>query len=228
MKLIHLTFLFVLFVSFQSLSAQSKLTEGVLYMELTEVDADDPEAAGMLSGMRGSTQDIYFSTDKQKVIMNMMGGLISTTSITDAKAKESRTYMDMMGQKIVVKSPYNAEENGEENLEIKYDPSKNKTIHGYKCKYAAIVPKVEGAEGTLVEIYYTEDIQLLGSVSSQINTSAIKGAPLEMAISAQGFKMKYETKKIGTSLDKDAFKEPTGYKEMTQEEFEKMMGGFNF
>jgi hypothetical protein len=208
-------------------NAQGKLKEGVLFMELTEVESEDPETAGMLSGMRGSTQDIYFSEQTQKVIMNMMGGLVSTTSITDMVKKESRTYVDMMGQKIMVKSPVNPEDAVDETMDIKFDPSKTKTIQGYHCKYASMVPK-DNDDGAMVEIYYTDDIQLLGSISSQLNTGSIKGAPLEMTISAQGFKMKYETKKISNSINKDAFAEPKGYKEMSLEEFQRMTGGMGF
>lgn len=209
-------------------NAQGKLKEGVLFMELTEVESEDPEAAGMLSGMRGSTQDIYFMADKQKVIMNMMGGLISTTSVTDISQNENRTYMDMMGQKLVIKSTFKKDENVEDIMDIQYDDSKTKNIHGYLCKYAKMIPKSDESQGAVIEIFYTEDIILPGSVSSQLNTSEIKGAPLEMTISAQGFKMKYETKKISNTIGKDTFSEPKGYKEVTEEEFEKMFGGMGF
>jgi hypothetical protein len=216
----------VLFL-FSSVYAQGKIKEGLIQMELTQVESDDPNAAGFLEGMRGSTQDIYFSEKKQKTVMNMMGGLVSTTVITDTEKKEVRTYMDMMGQKLLIKSVLGDDE-GSDDVEIIIDPTKTKTINGYKCKLATIIPKDDSEQDVKMEIYFTEDIALIGSISNQINTKGINGAPLEMSINAQGFKMKYETRKVVTSLGKDAFSEPKGHKEISQAEFEKMMGGFSF
>ncbi len=212
---------------FSSVQAQGKIKEGLIQMELTEVESDDPNTAGFLEGMRGSTQDIYFSEKKQKTVMNMMGGLVSTTVFTDSENKEVRTYMDMMGQKLLIKSAITGDESSDD-VQIIVDPSKTKTINGYKCKLATIIPKDDSGQDVKMEIYFTEEISLIGSISNQINTKGINGAPLEMSINAQGFKMKYETKKVVTSLNKDAFAEPKGYKEISQEEFEKMMGGFSF
>jgi hypothetical protein len=215
---------FLTLVSNQSI-AQGKLKEGVIMMELTEVDSDDPNVAGFLSGMRGSTQDIYFNQDQQKVVSSMMGGMMTTTIVSDMKAKESRTYMDMMGQKYLVRNPLGEEDNADDS-EVFIDPSKTKKIAGYTCKYARITPKSNEGQDVVVEMYFTEDIQLVGSVSGQVNTKGIKGAPLEMSVSAQGFTMKYETKKVQDKLGKDAFSEPKGFKEVTQEELQKMLGGF--
>lgn len=196
-------------------------------MELTEVDADDPNVAGFLAGMRGSTQDIYFNQDMQKVVSSMMGGMMTTTIVSDMSKKESRTYMDVMGQKYLVRNPL-SDADADDDTEVVIDPSKTKKIAGYTCKYAKIMPKSDDGQNVMVEMYFTEDIQLVGSVSGQVNTKGIKGAPLEMSVSAQGFKMKYETKKILDKLGKDPFTEPKGFKEVSQEELQKLMGGFGF
>lgn len=224
----YFTVLLFILTGFGFLSAQKKMSEGVIMMEITNIDSDDPAVADMLSNMLGSTQDIYFSKGKQKLSMNMMGGLISMNIFTDLESKESRSYMDMMGQKMLIKAPISEDDNESQDVEITEDPTKTKVIAGYPCKFARIRAKDSGDLDAYVDMYFTDEIKLVGSVSSQINTGAIKGAPLEYSVVSPGFKMVYSTVKISDKLPKDAFNEPKGYKEISQEEFQKMMGGFGF
>jgi hypothetical protein len=225
-------YLFLLFMIFTigSLSAQKKLTEGVILMELTDIKSDDPSMAAMLGGMRGSTQEIVFNPEKQRSSMSMMGGLVNTTVFFDSKSNESRTYMDMMGNKIMIRTPTeNQEENNDFNIQV--DKSKTKKINGYNCHKVVMTPKTNEGQSMELIMYVTEEIAVISSVSSQFNTSAIKGTPLEMSINAEGMTMTFTCKKVDEKLPKDPFKEPTGYKEMTMEEFQKSMGnmgGFGF
>ena len=208
--------------------AQKKLTQGTIVLELTDIDADDSEMAGMLSMMKGGTMETTFTPDMQKTVTNMMGGMVTTQTFVNMKSKETKTYMDMMGNKVMIKTDANdsSGDNLDAELDIK-ETKETKDIKGYKAKKYIITPK--GETGAEFILYVSEAIDM-GAISlgNNMSTTKIKGAPLEMSMKVQGMTMKYTAKSISDSLPKDPFKEPKGYKEMTMEEFQKSMGGMGF
>ncbi len=204
--------------------AQKALTEGSIKLELTEVKADDPQMESMLAGMRGSTNETYFSKDKQKNVTSMLGGLVSIVIFSDEK--ESRTYSDMMGQKVMVRTK-NETVKKDDKMDIDFVYTKEtKTIQGYKCEKVLVKPKnpQSGADTPEMELvlYVTKDIKVRNTVNQQFDMSKLEGTPLEMSISTSGMTMVYTCKSVDSKLPKDVFNEPKGFKEVTQEEFEKM------
>jgi len=223
-------FLFLL-VSTLSISsfAQKKMKEGVIVLELTEIESDDPQMSAMLGSMKGGTLETVFSPDMQKTTNSMMGGMINTTVFIDIKNKKTKTFMDMMGNKVAIKATGDETESDlDSDIDIK-KTGETKTIKGYTAHKYIITPKSKDMEGGEFVVYVAEDIQLGAiNLSQGLNTSKIKGAPLEMSMNVQGMKMVFTAKTVSDTLPKDAFKEPKGYKEMTMEEFQKSMGGFGF
>jgi hypothetical protein len=208
--------------------AQKKINQGLIVLELTDIDADDAEMAGMLSMMKGGTMETSFSPDMQKTVTNMMGGMVTTQTFVNMKTKEARTFMDMMGNKVMIKTDANdaASSSLDSDLDI-VETKETKDIKGYKAKKYIIKPKGE-ADAEFI-LYVAESIDM-GAISlgNNMNTTKIKGAPLEMSMKVQGMTMKYTAKSISDTLPKDAFKEPKGYKEMSMEEFQKSMGNMGF
>lgn len=226
----NVLFLFLSLALSISAIAQKKMTEGVIVLELTEIDSDDPSMAGMLSSMKGGTMETVFTSKNQKSTMKMMGGMVTTQTYIDVKAKKSKTYMDMMGNKIALK--LDAEEASKASAETDVDiveTKETKVIKGYKTKKYIIKPKGVEMNGGEISIYVAEDIQV-GTIDlgNNMTTSKLKGAPLEMNMKMQGMSMVYTLKSIDEEVPANAFKEPTGYKEMTMEEFQKSMGGMGF
>lgn len=216
-----------LMVSISASSFAQKISEGVIKMELTDIKADDPSIASQMAMMKGSTNDIYFSKSQQKVAMSMMGGMMNMMVFTNPDTKESKLFMDMMGNKFQVKTP--AEETGtNDEMDIKVT-DETKDIKGYKCTKVILTAKPGAISGQDMKLtlYVTDKIETAGPFTPQMKgVSKVKGTPLEMSIETSGVTMVYTCKAVDTTLPKDAFKEPKGYKEMSKEEYEKMMQGF--
>lgn len=227
MKLLNV-FLFLLFTGV-SVLAQKAITEGVIVLELTDIKSDDASMQSMLNSMKGATTETVFSPTKQKIVMAMMGGMLSTKIFYDVKSKESKTYMDMMGNKILLKS--DDKEAGKEDGEVDFDIeelNETKTIQGYTCKKIRLKLKNTGADGNIY-LYVTDKIKTAQtSFGNNMTTTKINGTPLEMKIAMQGMTMTYTAKSVSDKLPKDAFVEPKGYKEMSLEEFQKSMGQMGF
>lgn len=226
----NVLFLFLSLALSVSAIAQKKMTEGVIVLELTEIDSDDPSMAGMLSSMKGGTMETVFTPKNQKSTMTMMGGMVKTQTYIDVKAKKTKTYMDMMGNKIALKVDAEEAKNVSKDTDVDIEETnETKVIKGYKTKKYLIKPKGAEMNGGEFSIYVAEDIEI-GTIDlgNNLSTSKIKGAPLEMNMKMQGMTMVYTLKSIEEKVPANAFKEPTGYKEMTMEEFQKSMGGMGF
>lgn len=220
--------IFFLSVSISVASFAQKITEGVIKLELTDVKADDPSLASQMTMMKGSTNDIYFSKTQQKVSMSMMGGMMNMMLFTNPEAKESKLFMDMMGTKFQVKTPIEEPGANEDEMNVKVT-DETKDIKGYKCRKVILTSKPGTANGQDMKLtlYVTDKIETTGPFTPQMKgMNGVKGAPLEMSVETSGFTMVYTCKAVDTTLPKDAFKEPKGYKEMSKEEYEKMMQGF--
>lgn len=226
-KILNLSFMFLAILAFSSSAyAQKKIKEGAVKFELaTDTENDSPEMA-MLGG---TTLDFYFNDEKQRMDMNMLGGMMKVQSIIPIKSpKDAAILMDMMGQKIQLIGLSEDDLKGNYNMmnvdgiqSITYDVKDKKEIAGYPCYKA----KVKMDNDMAMEYYITEKIQPpLGVKGKSDNT--LKGYPLEMIIdTGQGMKMTFKAKEVTTKLPDNAFTVPEGYQKMTMKEFEEMTGG---
>lgn len=223
------TFLFVAAMPFL-VSAQQPVTEAYIRYEITDVKSDDPQMEAALNMMKGSTMEIYFTDSKQRMVMDMMGGMMKMTTINLVDKEETVMLMDMMGRKIKVKGADDEFEKMNQeaamdsiNYDVKYDKSKQKTIAGYPCYSATITIMQQGVEMT-VETYVTEKLSAPKSVIRNVKDLDMKGLPLEYTVGAQGFSMTYTATKVDTKIDGKAFDIPEGYEEMSVEQFMQTMG----
>jgi len=146
-------------------------------------------------------------------------GMGSETIVYSNKATgESITLMDMMGNKIALRSNLD-DLKDESQPEIEYS-EETKEILGYKCKKAII--STEGSE-IEVEVFYTEE---LPNIQSNPMSNGIKGLPMQISIEMEPYTIIQTVKKIEkVKVKKLKFEVPSDYKEMTQDELKKMMGG---
>ena len=237
-KITTLCFFLFLLVGTSSF-AQKELKEGVISMEITKVDSDNEQYAGMLQMMKGSEMSVSFDKDNSLMTMNMMGGMMKTRALTKKGSKEMVTLIDAMGQKMMNKM---AKEEFEKTkakakdvkLDITYDKSDTKKILDYNCHKAIIKIPIPGQEGKFMEMnaYVTPDLKMSESVVQGVDAGMIDGTPLEysVVVAQQGmsFSMTFTATGIKTSVDKSVFELNTeGYKEVTLEQMQSM-GGMGF
>ena len=96
-KLFQICLIAIFAVSSLTTFAQKDLSDGKIMYEITELNSDNPQAAML----KGSTISMFFQGEKQKMDINMMGGMVRVQTITNSKNPDASTVlMDMMGQKI--------------------------------------------------------------------------------------------------------------------------------
>jgi GLPGLI family protein len=211
-------FAFAVFASVQSFAQKGKSFEGVITYKV-DVDAVelDPMSKSMIENMQIL---VYIKGDKSRMEQDM--GMMKTTVISDGKAKTAVSLLDIMGQKLMVKT--SAEEVAKEETKAgetsyKYT-NETKEIAGYKCKKAeATSPESEEP----LTIYYTEEIPV-NQGSSQFK--GLKGFPLQYEVNQGGMKMVVTAHSVKTEKVPDSkFAIPADYKEVSKEELQQMFGG---
>ncbi|MBX2816792.1 MAG: hypothetical protein KTR24_12365 [Saprospiraceae bacterium] len=220
------------------MTSNAQVQEGHLKMEITDVQVEKEEMQQMTQMMQGSTQDIYFTQEKQKVVIGMMSGMLSIQVYQDFGEDSFETYMDMMGNKI--KTVMNADELKEQNkqaaelmgdAQVVYDKSDKKNIIGYDCHKATMKFEANGSAMELV-LYVTDEIKVPQAYIQNLSHVQLDGTPMEMTIDVGGLmKMTYTAKELTKAIPDNFFVKPAGdYKTMTMEELQKMGlgGGFGF
>lgn len=233
MSPIKIASLLVLFLLIRTDSFGQSMTQGTIRFEVIDVKTTTPEMQQMVGSMKGMNQVIEFDKQRQKMTMDMMGGLMQVISYWDGISKGTETYMDMMGQKIktVVTSEQMAKlqtESAEmmDGSKIVYDKSAKKTILGKECYKATLESDANGQKLHL-ELYITEEIAVPSSFVQNLNQMKIAGTPLEWIMDAGVMSMTFQATEISGTLAKDFFTRPEGdYKEMSMEQLQQMgMGG---
>ena len=211
----------VLIVNIEPASAQEKLKEGKITFEITMTNAE--EMNDQMLAMMPKEMVVYFKNGKSRGEMDMMGG--KAISITDSKAGETVTCMDIMGKKQAVKTT--KEDAQKENEKMgEYDvkiTDETKELAGYKCKKAIITFK-DKSDTAPVEVWFTNELE--ASNSEKYSWKGIDGFMMEFSIDQKGMGMKFTCTEVKKQEVKDdMFVIPDGYTIMTQEEMMKQYGG---
>lgn len=225
-RIFQLSLLFVVLFAYSNESfAQKKIKEGYVVFTLDTKNNDSPE----LAMMGKATLSFYFTDKRQKMIMDMMGGMMKVQTFTSTdESIEPTIFMDMMGQQIQLVEIDDQEASNTNNFmnmenvaDISYDEKNRKDIVGYDCYKAVVKTK----DGQVMQYYITEKI--FPPTSKGNAGTVLKGYPLEMTIdTGQGMLMTFVATEVSKKLEDSDFDFPTGYKKMTMEEFEKTMGNF--
>ncbi|OFX33165.1 MAG: hypothetical protein A2X08_14065 [Bacteroidetes bacterium GWA2_32_17] len=204
-----------------NLNAQKKSSDfvgNISYSVTTQEDVDATIAAQLPTEII-----MYYNGPKTRIEQKTSMG--SAIILSNADTKEQTVLIDMMGQKMALKSTKEETENSIAQMP-KADVvvgTETKTIAGYTCK------KVDFTQdGKTSTIWVTEDIKL-NNANWQTPYKDVNGVMLEYTqISGQEgeISMLITAKEVKKGKVKDAmFTVPTGYQEMSITEFRKMMGG---
>lgn len=176
-----------------------------------------------IKAMMPKTMTLKVKDNKSRSEMIM--GMGTTVAISDAETKTTIALIDMMGQKIAVKSTMeDIQKELDESPEFTVEKSsETKEILGYKCKKAII----RSDEGTEIIVFYTDE---LGSGSTYFDDPQFKeidGLMLEFELPNEGMSMKFTATNIEKKTISDSeFEIPEGYQVKTREEMQGMFGGF--
>lgn len=222
------------------INAQDVLEQGQLTLELTDVKSDDPAAQQQMEMMKGMALNVTFQGGNSLTTMDMMGGMIKSTSLSSDDGS-GKLLMDMMGNKMYIPITKEDVDKGKEtsaemweNVDIAYDKADTKEIQGLTCHKMTVTPKDGAEDGLSLTGYVTEAITAKSNIMG-IDISEFQGFPLELTMGTPAGGMTFTTTDFNTdSVDGSVFELDTaGYKEMTFQEFMDMMsqmggGGFGF
>lgn len=222
--------LLLLFGVTQSWS-QKVLTEGVIKMEISDVQADDPQMAAQLEMMKGTTMEVVFKGNNHVSNVNMMGGLAVIRSQILESEKKMNLLMDMMGQKFWIESNLEEAVSAEQKelaqkSVITYDEKDKKEIMGYSCYKMTISNPDMGMD---VTGYVTSDIKSKANLIRGFESLEYKGFPLEFTVKNDMFSMTTTATAIEDKVEDSKLQiDTTGYKKMTMQEFQESFGGMGF
>ena len=221
MKKINISSLF-LAVSFLFLSAGTfaKDFKGVITYKVTVTGS---EVTDEVRAMMPKTMVMTVKDGKSRTEMVM--GMGKTVVIANAEDKTSVVLLDMMGQKMAIKSTMeDIQKELDEAPEYTVEKtSETKTILDYTCKKAII----RSSEGTEIIVYYTDELGTGATYFDDPQFKEIDGLMLEFEIPEQGMNMKFTAINVEKKNVSDTeFDIPDGYQVKTREEMQGMFGGF--
>ena len=210
-------FLFLIIAFNSHLSAQSNFEGKIIY---TISYADMPAEMKGYEAMMPKDMTIYIKGNKSKVEQNQMMG--KQVVVSDLGQQNGFMEMNMSGQKIRINiSTEEFKKEAEQMPNIEY-LNETKTIAGYPCKKA--IMKDETGQMTMT-IFYTEKI----NNKAQSRFVGLKGFPLQYTMTQQSMTLEMTASEISKESVSDAiFNKSEGYKDMSQADLQKMMGGGSY
>ena len=228
MKNLNVLGILILSLMATTIWGQKTFSEGSVKFEITNVSSDNPQLAGQLDMMKGSTMTIYVKDDQQMTSMNMMNGMMQQNMIVNKENNTTLMLMDMMGRKIKVEMPIEDPNPDDMDVNIEYFEDERKEIAGYDTYKAIMTTKTEGQEIKL-ETYITDKYEFDGKmIQNAPGSMQLRGMPLEYTINQPQLSMTFTAQEVLDQVDASVFEIDTeGYEEMDPEEL-KNMGGMGF
>lgn len=208
------TFVLLLSLLASTLLAQSNFEGKIMY---TITYTDMPAEMKGYEAMLPKDITIQIKGNKSRVEQNQMMG--KNVVVSDMDQKNGFMEMDMGGQKLrmnISTAEFTDESNKMSNIEYL---DETKTILGYPCKKA--IMKDESGQMAMT-VYYTDKI----NNKAQMEFIGLKGFPLEYSMTQQNMSMQMVVTDISEEVISDAiFEKSDGYKDISQADLQKMMGG---
>jgi len=208
------TFILLLSLLSSTLLAQSNFEGKIMY---TITYTDMPAEMKGYEAMLPKDITIQIKGNKSRVEQNQMMG--KNVVVSDMDQKNGFMEMDMGGQKLrmnISTAEFTDESNKMSNIEYL---DETKTILGYPCKKA--IMKDESGQMAMT-VYYTDKI----NNKAQMEFIGLKGFPLEYSMTQQNMSMQMVVTDISEESISDAnFEKSDGYKDISQADLQKMMGG---
>jgi GLPGLI family protein len=218
-KFNKLAILMVMAFLMTSFNGYSKEFKGVVTYKVTVTGS---QVTDEVKAMMPKTMTMTIKENKSKSEMVM--GMGKTVAISNAETKESIALIDMMGQKIAVKStPEEIQEEISGSPKVTVETTdETKDILGYTCKKAII----KSDEGTEIIVYFTEELGTGATYFDDPQFKDIKGLMLEFEMPSEGMSMKFTAINVESKNVADSeFDIPEGYQIKTKEEMKGMFGG---
>ena len=208
------TFILLLSLLSSTLLAQSNFEGKIMY---TITYTDMPAEMKGYEAMLPKDITIQIKGNKSRVEQNQMMG--KNVVVSDMDQKNGFMEMDMGGQKLrmnISTAEFTDESSKMSNIEYL---DETKTILGYPCKKA--IMKDESGQLAMT-VYYTDKI----NNKAQMEFIGLKGFPLEYSMTQQNMSMQMVVTDISEEVISDAiFEKSDGYKDISQADLQKMMGG---
>ncbi len=218
---IKFTLIAAFFVVGLSSTEAQKFKEGQIQYEVTNIESEEMEA----QMMKGTLINFYFNDSNSKMNVQMMGGMVVMDFINQKGSEEGTMLMNMMGRKVQVKQPKPDEAADQEaetpDLDIVYDKKDTKEIAGIECIKAILTDKETNEK---IKMYVAEGMMPKIKMAKEM-FPGLKGLPMEIILNTQGTGVTITAQKIVKSVAASDFEIPEGYEKMTQEQFQKELGG---
>ncbi len=197
-----------------TLLAQSSF-EGKIVYSITYEDMP-AEMKGMES-MLPKEMIIHIKENKSRLEQNQMMGKMVVVS--DMDQKNGFMEMGMGDQQLRINiSTEEFEQETKKMPNIEY-LDETKTIAGYECKKA--IMKDDSGQISIT-VFYTEKI----NNKAQKEFAGLKGFPLQYSMNQQNMKVIMTASTVSEeSVQENIFEKTEGYKDISQADFQKMMGG---
>lgn len=190
-----------------------------------DFNSSDPQMQAQFAMLKGSTLNMFFTPEFNRVEMNM-GMFMTNKTIVDIAKKETVVIMDgMMGKKAIKTTAETTPEEPAFEGEVEVT-TETKKIAGYKCVKTIITLE----DGSVVNYWTTEELTA-STEGNRFANKKVKGFPLEFEVAAQGMTMTFTAIEVEKGLKKYNKKDlftteiPAGYEIMTEEELQRMSGG---
>lgn len=185
-----------------------------------DVSSDDPNMAMAVSMMQGASLEVSFKGEQSYTMMSM-GAMMTMKTITSESGDVLMLMDGMMGSKAIKTTMEELEAAGEgeeDDLEVTL-VDETKSIAGYDCKKAVVTDE----DGNEIIFWYTDKLVSAAKTKGNMN-GKIPGTSLAFEANQGGMIMSYKATKVETSVDDSIFDMtiPSGYEEMTFEDFSKM------
>ena len=237
-KLLFSFFLLLLTMTYST--AQTVLGEGYIKMEIVDATSDNEQMAMGLEMMKGTQTEIFFMGGKSLSKVNMMGGMVETTTMYNSDTEQMDMLFNMMGQKMHVSSTaadramvQNEQAALAKEMVVTYNEEDTKEILGYNCIKADIAhPAIQ--DGMTFSMYITKDIKADPKMIQGLQEINLDGFPLEYVMSMPQMTMTISAVELKQEVDASVFDLDTGgYEKLTLQEFTDRMkqfggGGFGF
>ena len=208
----------LLFTSKTTLFAQSDFEGKIIY---TITYKDLPAEMKGYEAMLPKDMTIFMKANKSRVEQSQMTG--KNIVVSDMDNKNGFMEMDMGGQKLRMNISTEDFKKEEKNIpsNIEYlDGSKN--ILGYDCKKAIMK---DDSGNLLMTVFYTDKIKN----HAQKEFIGLNGFPLSYSMSQNNMTFDMTATEISEQSVSDIiFEKSDGYKDISQADLQKMMGGGKF
>jgi len=208
----------LIFILFGCLSAGfSQLSSGYVRFEL---NYDVSELSSEERVLLPSAAELWFREGLLKMELPLSAGMKSSVLV---KGGETVVLMDLMGNKMALRSSrkgVDAKVKYRKNHSTIVDSAFQRRIAGYNCSKATMNLK----DGDTREVWFTRGINASGSWF--FNLGEIPGFPMEFSLTSFGIEMRMTAAQVRTEdVSLSLFEVPAGYRDVSGDDFNKMLGG---